>query len=286
MKLPVRQPVARGSKQRSRRGAGLFARVLGVFLIVASAAGIYWFVSDDRFRLDQAQVRISGLVYTDEQALRAAIGLDGETRPNVFRLKPAQMAETLRGLPSVASAEVDVTLPDELAISVHEREPLLIWRTGNGPFLVDSTGALLAGAPAGSTLPAVDDQRATAAELAPGSRLDDVDLAAARLLLTITPADVGSTSTATGLYVNDADGWYMTASQPEWRAIFGFYTANQLRPDERVPRQRQCLASLLGQRAGRPTLVYLAVEGDRCGTFRDEPTPSAEDVQNVGERAT
>ena len=44
--------------------------------------------------------------------------------------------------------------------------------------------------------------------LAPGDRLDDVDLAAARLLLTITPADVGSASTATGLYVNDADGWY------------------------------------------------------------------------------
>ena len=39
------------------------------------------------------------------------------------------------------------------------------------------------------------------------------------------------------------------------------------------------------ERQGRPTLVYLAVEGDRCGTFRDEPTPSAVDVQNVGERA-
>jgi hypothetical protein len=259
---------------------------VGVLLIVASAVGIYWFVSDDRFRLDQAQVRISGLVYTDEQALRAAIGLDNDARPNVFRLKPAQTAETLRGLPSVASAEVEVTLPDEVAVSVHEREPLLIWRTANGAFLVDATGALLATAPADSTLPAVDDQRATAAQLAPGNRLDDVDLAAARLLLTITPADVGSTSTATGLYVDDADGWYMTASQPDWRAIFGFYTTNQLRPEERVPRQRQCLASLLGQREGKPTLVYLAVEGDRCGTFRDDPTPSAEDVQNVGERAT
>jgi hypothetical protein len=258
---------------------------VGIFLVIVSAAGIFWLVSDDRFRLDPAQVQISGLVYTDEQALRAAIGLQPDAQPNVFRLKPAQMAETLRGLPSVASAEVEVTLPDEVAVSVHEREPLLIWRTANGPFLVDATGALLAAAPADSTLPAVDDQRATATELAPGNRLDDVDLAAARLLLTITPADVGSTSTATGLYVNDADGWFMTASQPDWRAIFGFYTANQLRPDERVPRQRQCLASLLAERQGRPTLVYLAVEGDRCGTFRDEPTPSADSGQNVGGRA-
>jgi len=259
--------------------------VAGIALVVATAAGVYWFVSTDRFRLDPDQVHLSGLVYTDEQTLRAAIGLADDAQPNVFRLKPAQMAEALRGLPSVATAEVDVTLPDKLDVTVHERAPLLIWRTTKAAFLVDVTGTLLATAPADSTLPAVVDQRASAADLAPGDRLDDVDLAAARLLLTVTPADVGSASTATGLYVNDADGWYMTASQPDWRAIFGFYTANQLKPDDRVPRQRQCLASLLADRQGQPTLVYLAVEGDRCGTFRDEPTPSAEDVQNVGGRA-
>ena len=196
------------------------------------------------------------------------------------------MAETLRGLPSVASADVEVSLPNDVQVTVHEREPLLVWRTPNGAFLVDATGTLLAAAPADSNLPAVDDRRSTAGNLVSGDRLDGVDVAAARLLLTITPADVGSPATATGVFVNDADGWYMTASGPYWRAIFGFYTANQLRPEARVPRQRQCLASLLAERQGRPTLVYLAVEGDRCGTYRDEPTPSAEDVQNVGEWAT
>lgn len=285
MKLRVRQPVARGSRQGSRRADGLLARALGVLLVVGAAAGVFWVVSAEGFRLDPAQVRINGLVYTDEAQLRQAVGLDGDARPNVFRLRPAQMAETLRGLPSVASAEVDVSLPNQLEISVHEREPLLNWRTAAGAFLVDSTGTLLAATPAYSDLPALDDRRTSSADLAVGDRVDEVDLAAARLLLTITPLDIGSTSTGLGLFVNDADGWYMTAHQPDWRAIFGFYTANQLRPEERVPRQRQCLASLLADRLGRPTVVYLAVEGDRCGTFRDEPTPSAHSVQNVGERA-
>jgi hypothetical protein len=266
--------------------AAVFARVLGVVLAIAAIAGIYWASSAETFRLDPAEVRINGLVYTDEQQLRAAIGLDGSARPNVFRLKPARMAEALRGLPSVASAEIDVSLPDQLEISVREREPLLIWTTSHGSFLVDATGALLAPAPATSTLPALVDRRASAADLAVGDRVDEVDLAAARLLLTITPLDLGSASSGLSLQVNDADGWYMTAQQPYWRAIFGFYTANQLKPDERVPRQRQCLASLLAERAGRPTLIYLAVEGDRCGTFRDEPTPLGYAGQNVGGRAT
>jgi POTRA domain, FtsQ-type len=286
MKLPVRQPAARGSRRRSRRAGGLLARLIGLLLVVAAAAGIYGVVSADGFRLDPARVRINGLVYTDEAQLRQAVGLVDDDRPNVFRLRPAQMAEALRGLPSVASAEVDVSLPDQLEINVHEREPLLIWRTAAGPFLVDSTGTLLAAAPTASTLPAVEDQRRSAVGLAVGHRVDEVDLAAARLLLTIAPVDVGSASSGLGLFVNDADGWYMTAHQPDWRAIFGYYTANQLRPEDRVPRQRQCLASLLAERQGQPTLVYLAVEGDRCGTFRDEPTPSAHSVQNVGERAT
>ncbi len=103
MKLPVRQPVARGSRRRSRRGLDVVARVAGIALVVATAAGVYWFVSTDRFRLDPDQVHISGLVYTDEPTLRAAIGLAEDARPNVFRLKPAQMAEALRDLPSVAT---------------------------------------------------------------------------------------------------------------------------------------------------------------------------------------
>ena len=197
------------------------------------------------------------------------------------------MAEALRGLPSVATAEVEVTLPDKLDVAVHERDAAA--RSGaprHGAFLVDVDGHLAGHRrPTDSTLPAVEDQRASAADLASGDRLDDVDLAAARLLLTITPADVGSASTATGLYVNDADGWYMTASQPDWRAIFGHYTANQL---DRMTEYRvsgsaspHCWPTAW---AGRRWSTC-AVEGDRCGTFRDEPTPSAEDVQNVGERA-
>ena len=79
------------------------------------------------------------------------------------------MAEAVRGLASVASAEVDVTLPDQLDVSVHEREPLLIWRTSNGASW--STDGHLAGQPppADSTLPAVDDQRATAAQRHPAT---------------------------------------------------------------------------------------------------------------------
>ena len=255
--------------------------------MASSFSALYWLTGADEFRLDPQKVAISGLVYTDEQAIRDLLGLVPAQEPNVFRLRPAAMAESLRSLPTVASAEVEVTLPNRLAVTVHEREPLFVWQTNGGPLLVDASGTLLAGAPASGTgLPTVEDRRATGPLPAIGSRLEEVDVAAARLLLTITPADIGSASSELKLLVDDEEGWSIASQVPPWRAVFGFYTTNLRRPEELIPRQRQCLSSLLAERHEQLTVIYLAVAGDRCGSFRDQPTPTARSVQNVGRPVT
>jgi hypothetical protein len=304
--LPVRQPVTdAGAGLRRRRGAySPLARVVGVALIVGSGAAMYWLTTAAAFRIDPQSIRIGGLAYTDEQQVREAVGLAGDGRPNVFRVHAGAMAEALRSLPSVASAEVVVALPDRLEIDIVEREPLIVWRTGSHAFLADIGGALLAEvAPAGSPLPdpassaspspggsaapatplpQVEDLRAASQALAVGARLDAVDMAAARLLLTITAQDVGSLALALQLTIDDEDGYALVSQQPPWRAVFGFYTANLRQPADLVPRQRQCLASILAGGEDRLEVVYLAVAGDSCGTYRDRPTPSALFSQNVG----
>jgi hypothetical protein len=296
--LPVRQPVTDGAPgRRRRRGAySRLARVVGLALIVGSGAAMYWLTTASAFRIDAQSMRIGGLAYTDEEQVREAVGLAGDSRPNVFRVHAGAMAEALRNLPSVASAEVVVSLPDRLEIDIVERQPLLVWRTGGGAFLADISGALLAElAPAGSAspdpgssaapraaLPQVEDLRAASQGLAVGGRLDAVDMAAVRLLLTITPHDVGSRALALQLTVDDEDGYALVSQQPPWRAVFGFYTSNLRRPEDLVPRQRQCLESLIAGGEDRLSIAYLAVDGDGCGTYRDRPTPSALFSQNVG----
>jgi hypothetical protein len=296
MSLPVRQPVTDGGPGRRRRGAdSRLARVVGLALIVGSGAAMYWLTTATAFRIDAQSVRIGGLAYTDEEQVREAIGLAGNGRPNVFRVHAGAMAEALRNLPSVASAEVVVSLPDRLEINIVERQPLVVWRTESGAFLADISGALLAEvAPVGSAspdpgssaapaepLPQVEDLRAASQRLAIGGRLDSVDMAAARLLLTITPQDVGSRALALQLTVDDEDGYALVSEQPPWRAVFGFYTSNLRRPEDLVPRQRQCLESLIAGGEDRISIAYLAVDGDGCGTYRDRPTPSALFSQNV-----
>lgn len=288
MKLPVRQPVAGGSVRRSQRvAATVLARVAGVVLVVAAGGGLYWLTSAEQFRLDPQAVVISGLAGTSELEVRERLGFTPGARPNVFRLRVAQMADAVRSLPSVASAEVVVALPDRLEVHVVERQPLLVWRVGESAFSTDAEGALISVTDAEAAgLPVVTDDRAASSELAIGGRLDEVDLQAARLLLTLTPADLGSRSVGLAVTVNDADGYALVSQAPPWRAIFGFYTANLRRPADLVPRQRQCLASLIAAGEDRVAVAYLAVSADGCGTYREGPTPSALFSQNVGRSGT
>jgi len=260
----------------------VFARALGLVLIVGAGATMYWLTTSDRFLIDPPGVPIAGLSYTDEQQVREQAGLTGGSGPNVFRVHATAMADAIRALPSVESAEVWVALPDRVEITVHERQPLLAWQTTESAYLVDIAGAILSVAPPGGAFPVVDDRREASASLTVGERLDEVDLAAARLLLTTTPADLGSSSSALTLTIDDEDGFSLVSAAPAWRAVFGFYTANQLRPEDRVPRQRQCLASMLAGGEARLEVIYLAVAGETCGTYRDRPTPSARFYQNVG----
>jgi cell division septal protein FtsQ len=283
MSLPVRRPVARGSVRR-RRGAGLLARVFGIALALGAAGAGFYLVRSGTFNIDS--IHVSGLVYTNEQTVLATVGIAAGDHPSAFALRPAEMAEQLRGLPSVESADVEVNLPDRLEITVHERQPLFVWRTPTTQLLVDQTGALLAVAPALGGLPVLDDQRDAGADLAPGDRIDTIDLAAARLLLTIKPADIGSAAASLELSVDDENGWQLTSPTPAWRAVFGFYSANVRKPDELIPRQRQCLSSLLAARHEAATTIYLAVDGDRCGTFLDQPAPSGVAGDNAGSWAT
>lgn len=242
--------------------------------MAATAGTAYWMATSDTFTLDEAVV--SGeLRYTDGAALLAAAGLD---RPrNVLVLDTGAARAKMLEFVSVADADVRVTLPNHVEVAVDEREPVFALRHEGDNLLVDERGAIVASV--GDTeaeslgVPIVRDDRAEwALDLAIGGTVDPIDLAAILQLAAADPAAIGSSATALSIAVDDDNGYVVTAQPNGWRAIFGHYTPT-LRPPDLVPRQMQCLRSLLA--GGEQTIdtVYLAPLDERCGTYLPRETP-------------
>lgn len=270
-----------------------WARLLGVVGIIAVGASMMWLTTDRAFSVDPAAVHLSGLRYTDPAAVRQKMSLVGDVHPATVVISTRSMEAAIEQLPTVATARVRAILPDQLTVSLIEREPILVWRIGQDGWLVDIDGAAFAptslategelgDGSAGSAMPAVDDLRAETA-LALGGRLDAMDLEAVRTLGNVTPELVDSSAGALFLSLDDVDGWVLTAPG-HWRAIFGHYSQT-LAPPSRIPLQVQCLQALLAKIEKTVDVVTLAVSPDRCGTFVDgppDPTPRTKRTPRPG----
>jgi cell division protein FtsQ len=259
---------------RVRRASGRVSRVrAGAALVMVVAAGaIYAVAASSVFGL--GPVVVHGAHLTNAADVTARLELSPGT--NLFALATESLAARVRGLPTVAAADVTVRLPDTLNIDVVEREPILAWDVGPRRFLVDRDGLLFAeldeAARTASTLHVMTDARAESASLAVGGRLDALDLDAATRLGSIAPADVGSVAPRLSVSVTDENGFVVSTLPGGWSAVFGFYTPSLRRPDL-IPGQVRLLRSLL---AGREPLVERVIlASDTSGTYIPRPSPAA-----------
>jgi len=101
--------------------------------------------------------------------------------------------------------------------------------------------------------------------------VDRVDLDAATRLGSLLPADIGSAAQKLAVFVSDANGFTVRTQPTSWEAVFGFYTPS-LRPPTLIAQQVQCLRNLLASGEGQMDTIYLAPEGDRCGTYLPRPS--------------
>jgi hypothetical protein len=246
-----------------RAGAALVA--------LASAAAIYGVASSSAF--EYAKLRVLGAHFTDLSTVEASLAdIRGD---NLFRIDTKPLEAQLGQLATVARARVQVQLPDTLAVTLEEREPILIWKVGERRYLVDVTGALFATLsdappPEAATLPVVDDHRAASAGLSIGRKLESVDLDAATRLASLRPADVGSAATELAVALTDENGFLVRSRPTGWTAIFGFYTPS-LRTPALIPGQVRLLRSLLVGREPQVERIILASDTD--GTYIPRPTP-------------
>ncbi len=242
-------------------------------MALASAAAIYGAASSSAF--DYAKLRVLGARYTDVAAVEASLAsVRGD---NLFAIDTKPLEAQLGELPTVARARVSVELPDTLAVTLEEREPILVWKVGERRYLVDDAGALFAmltdePPPEAAALPVVDDHRAASAGLSIGRALDSVDLDAATRLASLRPADVGSEAERLAVGLTDENGFLVRSRPAGWTAIFGFYTPS-LRTPALIPGQVRLLRSLLIGREAQVERIILASDTD--GTFIPRPTPTS-----------
>ncbi len=194
---------------------------------------------------------------------------------NLFQIETGPIEARLAALPAVAAAYVTVSLPHAITITIRERVPILIWQVGDNRFLADSGGVLFAAVDAvgagDAHVPTVVDRRAGSAGLiVAGSTLSSDDLDAATRLAALVPADVGSAAPALHVWLDDTDGYTITAGAGTWTAVFGFYNPS-VRPTDLIPAQVRLLQSLLFDRESSVARIYVA--GDKSGTYLPRATP-------------
>jgi cell division septal protein FtsQ len=278
---PVARPVRPGArlgggvrrtKPVRRASAGLTPIRAGALLaILVAAGGLYGLASSDAFALKRTT--ITGATWTPQSTILAALAIPAGA--NVFTVHAGDLEQLVRAIPSLRGATVEVALPDEVRVTVDERQPLLVWDVGDKQYLVDEQGNLFAEvtpeiAQQAATLPAITDARLDATSLTLGSTLDPVTLDGALRLAALRPADVGSAARALVLRLDDLDGFTMRTQPASWTAVFGFYTPT-LRTTDLVPGQVRLLRSLLAGRESTVERIVLA--DDHSGTYVPKATP-------------
>lgn len=186
--LPTRRGAA--VPVRRRRGSARFWRRLFGFLaiLIVVVIGMSFALNSATFQVQQVQVN-----GTQNAGLIAAVQHIGLRGQNIFLLNQAMFVTRLEALPLVASAGLDVQLPNHVTVNIQERVPVLLWQSGKTAFGLAKDGVVFASASelsGSSHLVTVLDKR-QGVRIHTGSRLNPAQVTFALQLVQQLPGIVG-----------------------------------------------------------------------------------------------
>ncbi len=167
---------ARSGRQKAQSKGFVRRMLLVAALLAIGIAGIGFALSSTNFQIHQIDITgtQNSSIINDIQHL----GIQGQ---NIFLLDVGGLTTQIESLPMVGSVNISKQLPNLVIINVEERTPVLLWQTPKGVFSVDSKGMVIA--PASDTsgadrlLRVVDESRAGAQQIHPGTLLNAADIA-------------------------------------------------------------------------------------------------------------
>lgn len=113
-------------------------RLVSFFIFAMCCVILYSAYTNPRFYLNNIQV--SGIGYLAQDEVVKASGLQ---KMHIFDVEPAKVADSIRQLPGVLSAEVEVKWPNITNIIIQEDTPQLVWEENGQSYWVNKKGELI-----------------------------------------------------------------------------------------------------------------------------------------------
>lgn len=114
------------------------SRVVGVMVIACIAWILYLMFTLDDFYIYDAEIVGNRILNAPE--IYAASGTDSQS---VFWINPNEIAARIEALPNIKTAQIFLTLPANLKIAVEERQPEVVWQTGDKVWWIDIEGTFV-----------------------------------------------------------------------------------------------------------------------------------------------
>jgi len=232
--LPPRRPVA----PPTRRKGPFIALAFAVVALTLSLAGRR-IIATGYFEVQK--IEVAGTTMVSEDAVRAATGVIGK---QFWKVDTTAVAAAVQQVPGVRAARAERAWPNRLSLTVDERVPAAIWRSGAAELVVDEDGYVLE-RPVMGGLPAISDLDGSAVPNA-GERVDGDAVRLAMQLVSALPVAVGQrvgrfeyrsgtgldVVTSGGLRVHFGDGQNITYKLELWRGILEQAKREKLTPSE------------------------------------------------------
>ena len=177
------------------------ARLAGLLTLLLLLWLTYFLFSTPAFFVYGAEIEGNMAVSTGE--IYAASGIDSQS---IFWISSAEVVDRIMAVPNIKSASVTVALPARVKIEVVERQPELLWQTGESVWWVDHEGTIV---PPKENIEGMlriidDDQQ----PVSPGQQIDPNIIKGTQRLRRFAPnISLIRYSRANGLTVATPEGW-------------------------------------------------------------------------------
>ncbi len=177
------------------------ARLSGLLALTGLGWTLFLLFSTPTFFVYTAEIRGNEAVSARE--IYQMSGIDSQS---VFWINPADVAKRITTLPNIKAATVSLVLPARVVIKVTERQPELLWQTGQTMWWIDQEGTVVPPkADRTDMMRIIDDDRQP---LQAGYQIEADIIKGAQTLRVLAPdVSVIRYSRARGLTVATPEGW-------------------------------------------------------------------------------